>query len=140
MIISDDLKNKTDDELAKFQADIRGRVEYDILIEKEWERRARIKQHELDVKLMTKQVNAVKFSAILGVAAVIAGAIVGASLQYMLREPPQQCTQLLIQKEISASSVKPLGHPRDSKIVSQGQNKEKDLSSSLQPPQKVKNE
>jgi hypothetical protein len=87
---------------------------------------------------MTKQVNAVKFSAILGVVSVIIGAIVGASLQYMLREPPRQCQQLIIQKETAESSVKPLDHPRDNKIIAPKQTKETDLSASLPPQQKAK--
>jgi hypothetical protein len=132
MSISDNLINKTDDELAKYQAEMRGRSDIEILIEKDWERRARIKQHELDIKLMARQIRATRFAAILGVIATIIGAIFGAILEpwlkyKVLQKPPEE-KQPITQEEISSSSAaKPLDHSQNTKTILQGQTKEKDV-------------
>ncbi len=134
MSISDDLKNKSDDELAQFQADMRGRVEYEILIERDWERRARIKQHELDIELMCKQVRSMRFAAILGVIATLVGAIIGACLQYKLSQQPIGNTRPIVQQEILPSSAV----DRPIETVLPNQIKETDRAISSSPP-KVKN-
>lgn len=45
MNLSDDLTTLTDEKLAIWHAEAKGRFEYEILAEREWERRARIKEH-----------------------------------------------------------------------------------------------
>jgi len=105
-----------------------------ILLDKEWKRRLMKEQHELDLKLIAKQVRWMKFSAILGVLAVLAGAIVGAYLQYMWSQQPLINKQPIIQYKIDTSSATPSDRPRDTKIILQEPTKEKDSSTSYPPP------
>lgn len=84
----ENLPGKTDEELAVCQSKWQPNSDGHILIEKEWQRRARIAQHELDVKLIKDQVKWMKFSAIVGVVAALAGVCLAAFLQHKF--PPRQ--------------------------------------------------
>ena len=75
----------SDQELASWQAEWKQNSNFHILAEKEWERRARERQHELDLALMFKQVRWMKYSVMASVIAALLGAIVGAILQASLR-------------------------------------------------------
>ena len=84
-----------------------------VLIEQEFKRRERIHQHELDLKLITKQVKWMKFSvfAILG-AALISG-IVGyylATLENKSRDKQQKLLHTLIQENID---LKEMAHHKE---------------------------
>jgi len=81
----EDLKNMNDVELAKWQVDWKEHSHCYVLAQKEWERRAREKQHELDLDLMFKQVQWMKYSVIASATSALIGAIVGAVLQAWLR-------------------------------------------------------
>lgn len=76
MSISDDLKNKSPEELSRFQAGWKPRSEYDILSEKEWQRRFMLEQHELDKRLLKEQVKWMKFAAFIGFIGILIGAII----------------------------------------------------------------
>jgi len=52
--VSNDLKGKSDENLAAFRAGKPDNSIYAILADKEFERRERVKQHELDRKLITE--------------------------------------------------------------------------------------
>lgn len=91
--VTDDLRKKSDKALAAFRADKNVTSVYAILADKEFERRVRVKQHELDLKLIAKQVTWTKFTAILGSAATLIGAIVGALLTMWLQQPQPQVQQ-----------------------------------------------
>ena len=77
--------DKDEDELAliKSRHFMLGDGKY-FLAEMESQRRFMKEQHNLDVELMAKQVRSMRFSAILGVIATLAGAALGAYLQYTL--------------------------------------------------------
>jgi hypothetical protein len=79
------LKEKSADELAKLQAGYRPGSDHWILAEKEWDRRARKEQHELDLALILKQVRWMKYSVMASVIAALLGAAIGALLQSLLR-------------------------------------------------------
>ena len=82
--VSGNLKKKSDDRLADWQSQFHPNSDTYILAEKEWQRRERLEQHELDLKILREQTKWMKFSAALGVVAVIVGAILGAYLQSKL--------------------------------------------------------
>lgn len=54
-ISSENLKNRSDDELAELQRTHSGLNPEHVLIEQEWQRRARDKQHELNMELLRNQ-------------------------------------------------------------------------------------
>jgi hypothetical protein len=76
--LEETLKKMPDDELVRFQGQHENNAQYRILAEKEFQRRERAEQHELDLNLIADQVRWMKFSAILSAAAAIVAAIVGA--------------------------------------------------------------
>jgi hypothetical protein len=76
MSISDDLKKKSPEELSLWQAGWKPRSEYDILAEKEWQRRFMLEQHELDKYLLKQQVKWMKFAAFIGFIGILIGAII----------------------------------------------------------------
>lgn len=124
--------DKDEDELAliKSRHFMLGDGKY-FLAEMESQRRFMKEQHNLDVELMAKQVRSMRFSAILGVIATLAGAALGAWLQHTLSQRPPQNTPPTTQQQIEPSSE--VG--RHSKIVLPGQTKEPNDSTSLnQPP------
>jgi hypothetical protein len=102
-----DLSQKTDDELAKWQAGWNTSSHYYLLAEKEWERRARIEQHNLNLHLTQEQTKMLKSSlqtsAKVTIAATLIGAIVGAVVQAilpeMIRKAPKTTTQQTTQPE-----------------------------------------
>jgi hypothetical protein len=101
---SEELSKLSLDELAKIRTNKIAESLPAILIDKEFEHRARIEQHELDLKLVARQVRWMKFSAILGIISALAGAIVGAYLQYRLSQPPSLKSPSPIQKENASST------------------------------------
>ena len=90
--LTENLRKMSAEDLADFQAAQATVPQYAILAEKEFERRARQEQHKLDLELVVKQGQWMKFSAILGIVGTIAGAIIGALLIYSLQDkpPPKQ--------------------------------------------------
>jgi len=82
---TENLKTKSDEELAKWQSSWKPESQLYILAEKEWERRARERQHELDVALILKQVRWMRYSVVASVVAALSGAVIGALLQAWLR-------------------------------------------------------
>jgi hypothetical protein len=82
------LRESTDEHLAVVKAGrVTGNLEA-ILADQEMARRDRLKQHELDVKLIADQVRWMKFSTVAGVLGTIVGAIIGALLTYLLQDRP----------------------------------------------------
>jgi len=123
---SDDLRNKSDDELAQILVN---KIETSlpaILVNKEFERRAQIAQHKLDLQLLLEQVRWMKFTAIIAGVMTLIGAIAGAILSFWLQgnPKPQQARYLpqRTQQETSSSSS--------------GDRTGKALSNSLDPPLK----
>jgi hypothetical protein len=91
----DDLKNKSDQELAQWQAGWKPSTDKYILAEIEWANRAREKQHKLDQALLKnqhdlnllileKQSKLTKLSISVGFIGVIVGALLGAYMQAVL--------------------------------------------------------
>jgi hypothetical protein len=78
---SEELKKLSPEELAETRWGYKDNTPVAILIEKEFERRARIEQHELDLKLVLKQVRWMKFSVIATILSALLGIILGAYLQ-----------------------------------------------------------
>jgi hypothetical protein len=84
--------------LANLWSTAAGEPARKILIEKEFARRERKEQHELDLKLIEKQVRWMKFAVGATIIAALLGAIVGAILQKNLQSglpqmPPAQVQQ-----------------------------------------------
>jgi hypothetical protein len=94
-----------------------------ILIDKEFERRARIEQHKLDLQLMTQQVRWMKFAVIATILSALLGVILGAYLQ---RNWPIDQQQKPLQSIQEKTSVYPSAHPAITN----------DAKSSLQLPKK----
>jgi len=88
--LADDLKRKSDADLAAFRADKNDTSLYAILADKEFARRDRLRQHELDLKLIARQVRWMKFAAIAMLVAAIVGGAAGAALTYWLQKSPPQ--------------------------------------------------
>ncbi len=77
--LSELIRGYTDEELTTFRSNrIEGSIDV-ILADKEFERRARLAQHELDRKLMLEQVGWMKFASKLTAASTLIAAIVGAA-------------------------------------------------------------
>jgi len=87
--LSETLKGISDDELAEYRENHADNTKEGILADRDFERRARIAQHELDVGLVAKQVRWMKFAAILGAVATVVGTIIGALLTFRLQRNPQ---------------------------------------------------
>src|SRR3989304_2461252 len=99
-----DLTKMSDEALAKWQAGWKEHTEYFILAKKEWERRDRLKQHELDLKLMARQVRWMKFAVIATILSALLGVILGAYLQRNWPIDQQQKPIQSIQEKTSLSS------------------------------------
>lgn|SRR4030042_3726218 len=95
----DDLTKMTPEELANWQSQWKPHSPHYILAEKEWQRRERLHQHELDLELIQKQVKWMKFSAVIGFLGVIIGAIITVSLSKCEPFTPQQSVLPKVQKE-----------------------------------------
>ncbi|ODC02034.1 hypothetical protein A3197_21550 [Candidatus Thiodiazotropha endoloripes] len=91
----DDLKNKSDQELAQWQAGWKPSTDKYILAEIEWANRAREKQHQLDQALLKsqhdlnliildKQSKLTKLAISVGFIGVLVGALLGAYMQSAL--------------------------------------------------------
>jgi hypothetical protein len=82
------LRESSDEHLAVVKA---GRAPGNLeafLADQEIARRDRLKQHELDLRLIADQVRWMKFSTFAGVFGTIAGAIIGALIAYWLQDKP----------------------------------------------------
>jgi hypothetical protein len=86
--LAETVKRMSDEELAAFRADKGDTSLSAIMAEREFERRARLEQHRLDLDLVLRQVQWMKFAAILGSVATLIGAIVGALLIFWLQNNP----------------------------------------------------
>jgi len=95
----ENLKNKSDEELAIWQAGWKVLNENYILANNEWEKRARARKHQLDLSLLEKQhelnltivkeqSKLTKVSISVGFIGVILGAVLGASLPLLLQTEP----------------------------------------------------
>lgn len=82
---SKDCENLSIDDLAELRAGIADNSQKAVLIDNEIDRKKRIHQHELDLKLLNKQAKLMKTSNIIIAISTIAGAIVGALLTFWLR-------------------------------------------------------
>lgn len=89
-----DLKQMSDLKLAQFKQGMREDNPRAVLVEKEFERRAREEQHKLDLKLIAEQVRWMKFSVV----AVIAAAVIAALLTYFLSNTTEQKYRHLMQE------------------------------------------
>ncbi|MDQ7838801.1 MAG: hypothetical protein RDU59_09990 [Thermodesulfobacteriota bacterium] len=129
-----DLTIMSDLQLAEYKQGCREDNPRAVLVEKEFERRARLEQHKLDLILIGKQVQWMKFSAILGVVAALVGAIIGAYLavkmpEFLKKQPQQKSESQLEQRTVSPPSV-------HQKIIIE---KSLEDSASQQPPKKMIN-
>lgn len=118
-----DLTKMSDEELARWQAGWKEQTEYFILAKKEWERRDRLKQHELDLQLLSRQVRWMKFAVIATILSTLLGVILGAYLQ---RNWPIDQQQKTVQSTQEKTSVSPVVHPSTIN----------DVKPSSQPPKK----
>lgn len=80
-----DTEKYNDTRLAELRGGIADGTPRAILIDKEFEHRTRLKQHELDLKLIAGQVRWMKFAVFATIFAALLGAIVGAILQETLQ-------------------------------------------------------
>jgi hypothetical protein len=97
--MNDETTERQDREIAKDIAIHHPSEEEATLAHLEFQRKLTKEQHQLDIRLMTKQVRAMRFAAILGVITAIVGAIVGAYLQHMWSQQPPRCAQPTVQQE-----------------------------------------
>jgi hypothetical protein len=90
-----DLTQMTYEELAQWQARQKG--EFLILSEQEWQRRTRVEQHDLNIKLLEEQARIMKSGnrtiAIFTITATLLGSIVGAVVQATLPEMMKKITK-----------------------------------------------
>ena len=101
---SEDCKKLSIDQLAVQRDGSANNSPKAILIDNEIERKKRIHQHELDLKLITKQVRWMKFSVCAILIAAVMGGIVGyylTTLENSSRNKQLKSIQELIQKTIS---------------------------------------
>jgi hypothetical protein len=87
--LAETLRGLSDVDLAAYRSDKVDSSVQGTLAQKELERRARVHQHELDLKLVANQVRWMKFSAILTAASTLIGTIAGALLTMWLQRDPQ---------------------------------------------------
>jgi len=73
---SEQLKGMTADQLATWQAGWKERSHYDILAEKEWQRRFMSIQHTHDRELLKPQIKWMKITVLVG----FIGALIGATI------------------------------------------------------------
>ena len=113
--LADKLKAMNDADLTEYQGQNATHPVYSLFAEREFERRGReeqhkhslellAKQHELDLKLVMKQVRWMKFSAIIGIAGTIVGALLTAWLQPSRPSPRPQPSVSQAQKETAKST------------------------------------
>lgn len=118
-----ELRTSTDEELAVLAERHNPLSSEGVLIDREWQRRERVAQHEdtkiqielqhtKNMELITKQVRWIKFSAILTAISTLTAGIVGALLTYMLStsNQPQQTKseiQQIIQPQTTTSTSAP---------------------------------
>lgn len=104
--LSADFSKRPNDELAELRPNKLDTSLDAILIDKEFERRARLEQHQLDLQLIAKQVRWMKFSVAATIISALLGVIVGAYLQR--NSPPaqpQMTTRPVEQKTIVSPSA-----------------------------------
>jgi len=104
--ISDDIRKYSHEDLAQTRTNKIDTSLLAILIDKEFERRARLEQHQLDLQLIAKQVRWMKFSVAATIISALLGVIVGAYLQRNWPLPqPQMTTRPVEQKTIVSPPV-----------------------------------
>jgi len=82
--MTEQVKQMSYEELVAYRANKLDESVPAILADKEFERRARLEQHQLDLNLLAQQVRWMKFTAILGSTTTLIGTIVGAILGSLL--------------------------------------------------------
>lgn len=87
---SDKYRTMSPEQLAEVQHGLLGKSSEDILIEREWRRRERIEQHELDLKLLFKQGKWMIVSAFIGLFGVILGAFLTYFLTTSIKKEPER--------------------------------------------------
>ena len=107
--LSEDIKKRSHEELAQIRTNKIDTSLHAILIDKEFERRARIAQHELDLQLVLKQVRWMKFSVLATIISALLGVIVGAYLQ---RNWPSLQSQTISRSVEQKTAVSPSVHPK----------------------------
>jgi len=127
MSTEEELKNKSAEQLANWQSGWKPRTPYDILAEKEWQRRFMLEQHELDKHLLKQQVKWMKFSAIIGFIGILIGAIITALAVFL-------STNIQATKQIE--SLKPTIQQQNGQKTSEYQIKTTSKSSSETPKKK----
>jgi len=83
------VRRMSDGELVDFRANKIDTSVDAIVADREFEHRARVHQHDLDLDLLFKQGRWMKFSAMATAAATLIGTIVGALLTFWLQSNPQ---------------------------------------------------
>lgn len=73
MVTKESLIVLSDNKLAELQKEISHLNPEHVLIEQEWQRRSRLEQHNLNLKIFEKQTKWTLFSALLGIIGVIVG-------------------------------------------------------------------
>ncbi len=106
--LAEDLRRTSDEGLANFRENHHASTKEGILADKEFERRARLHQHELDRKLLAEQVRWMKFSLLVGVASALAGVILGWLLQR--NWPPGQSQNITPKVQSETSPSKAVDH------------------------------
>ncbi len=122
MSIPNQFENMSDEELARWQAGWKTSTDHYILADKEWQRRAREEQHNLNLgllknqhslnlQILKKQTSLMKGSIVVGFIGVILGAILGAYLSVTLSKEPQvkqkESLESTLQQKVSESSSPP---------------------------------
>lgn len=98
------LKTLSDEEVAKLM--VSPNDDYiSLLAAQESDRRGRLYQHELDIKLMARQVRWMKFSAIIGVVGSLAGVYLGTYLEHNWPQTQQPISKIQVQQRISSLSA-----------------------------------
>lgn len=101
---AEDIRKYSDIQLAELRGGIKDGTPRAILIDKEFETRARIKQHELDLKLIARQVRWMKFAVIATILSTLLGVILGAYLQRNWPIAQQQKPAQSIQEKTAVST------------------------------------
>jgi len=86
--LEEKFKALPDAELARYLAEGTPNSVEVVLIQKEFARRDRLEQHQLDLKLIAEQVRWMKFSAVIGIVGTIVGVLLTALLTWWLQSNP----------------------------------------------------
>lgn len=137
----DDMKTKTDAELATIQARHHHQEEPYILAEKEWQRRLMNEQNELNKELLDKQSKLIKLSIVVGFSGIVIGAIIGAALTVIgptilskVIPPTQKVSSEQPSRPTTETTRNTTTNPQDQKDTGLSMIKEKGDSTSLKAP------